>query len=147
MEEMKLSKLWFDDEFIHIEMNTGKRAKMPLREVSSLELATDEQRRNYTVSAFGIHWAELDEDLSFEGFFNYVPPVQTELRKNLGRIPDIVSMSYIAQRYFGKSRTWLYQRINGNKVNGKTASFTPAELLKLNEAIQDISRELGEVKV
>lgn len=37
-------------------------------------------------------------------------------------------MSYIAEHYFGKSRQWLYQRINGNIVNGKPADFTPDEL-------------------
>ena len=35
-----------------------------------------------------------------------------------------LSLSYIAQKYFGKSRAWLMQKVNGNTVNGKTAAFT-----------------------
>ena len=34
-----------------------------------LALATDEERKKYTLSYFGIHWPEIDEDLSFDGFF------------------------------------------------------------------------------
>jgi len=43
----------------------------------------------------------------------------------LGEVADIVSLSYIAKKYFGKSKYWLYQRINGYTVNGKTARFKP----------------------
>ena len=28
------------------------------------------QRENYRLSYFGIHWPDIDEDLSFDGFFN-----------------------------------------------------------------------------
>lgn len=41
------------------------------------------------------------------------------LRDKLGELPEAISFSYIAKKYFGKSRNWLYQRINGNIVNGK----------------------------
>lgn len=69
------------------------------------------------------------------------------LRKQLGNLPEIINLSSVARRYFGKSRTWLYQRINGNKVNGKTAYFTRAELRQLQEALQDISKQLLAVKL
>ena len=39
------------------------------------------------------------------------------LRDKLGELPEAISFSYIAKKYFGKSRNWLYQRINGNIVN------------------------------
>ena len=39
--------------------------------VSRLEQASVEQRNEFELSAFGIHWEELDEDLSFEGFFKF----------------------------------------------------------------------------
>ena len=57
----------------------------------------------------------------------------------LGEVANIVSVSYIAQKYFGKSRHWLYQRLNGSIVNGKAARFTADEKKKLQEALQDIS--------
>jgi hypothetical protein len=57
----------------------------------------------------------------------------------LGEVANIVSVAYIAQKYFGKTRHWLYQRINGSTVNGKPARFTPDEKKKLQEALLDIS--------
>ena len=65
-----------------------------------------------------------------------------DVRQRLGEIPQIVSMSYIAKHYFGKSRTWLYQRINGNLVNGKPVFFTKAERRQLQEALHDIGKKL-----
>ena len=67
-----------------------------------------------------------------------------DVRQRLGDIPQAVSMSYIASHYFGKSRTWLYQRINGNVVNGKPVFFTKAERRQLQEALHDIGKKLSE---
>ncbi len=67
------------------------------------------------------------------------------IRQQLGEIPEILSMSYIAKTYFGKSRTWLYQRINGNKVNGKPAYFTRSERKQLQDALHDIGRKLSAI--
>ena len=61
------------------------------------------------------------------------------LRDKLGEIPEVISLSYIAKKYFGKSRNWLYQRINGYLVNGKPARFTEEERKKFVAAINDIS--------
>ena len=61
------------------------------------------------------------------------------LRDKLGEIPEVISLSYIAKKYFGKSRNWLYQRINGYLVNGKPARFTNEERKKFVAAINDIS--------
>lgn len=67
------------------------------------------------------------------------------IRQQLGEIPEILSMSYIAKNYFGKSRTWLYQRVNGNKVNGKPAYFTRSERKQLQDALQDIGKKLSAI--
>lgn len=64
-------------------------------------------------------------------------------RHKMGNIPEAVSLSYIAKTYFGKSRGWLMQKVNGNIVNGKKAAFTPAESLKMREALQDLSEKLS----
>ena len=57
----------------------------------------------------------------------------------LGEVANIISVSYVAQKYFGKTRHWLYQRLNGSIVNGKPAHFTADEKKKLQEALMDIS--------
>ena len=64
-----------------------------------------------------------------------------EIRQKLDRVLDFASMSYIAKNYFGKTRQWLYQRVNGNIVNGKSADFTPDELNTLSIALS----ELGDI--
>lgn len=55
-----------------------------------------------------------------------------ERKEKLDKVLDFASMSYIAEHYFGKSRQWLYQRINGNLINGKPADFTQEELKTLS---------------
>ena len=66
-------------------------------------------------------------------------------RAKLGDLPSALSFSYIAQKYFGKSRGWLMQKVNGNKVNGKTAGFTDDELRQFREALQDLSEKMSTV--
>lgn len=66
-------------------------------------------------------------------------------RAKLGDLPEALSFSYIAQKYFGKSRGQLMQKVNGNKVNGKIASFTDEELRQFREALQDLSEKMTAV--
>jgi len=54
-------------------------------------------------------------------------------------ISNYVSFNQIANEYFGKSRSWLHQRIRGYHVNGKPARFTATERKKLAGALEDIS--------
>ena len=65
------------------------------------------------------------------------------VRAKLGEVPEAISFSYIAKKYFGKSRGWLMQKVNGNTVNGKQAAFTDAERKQFREALQDISKQLS----
>ncbi|MBQ6203630.1 MAG: DUF5053 domain-containing protein [Prevotella sp.] len=64
-------------------------------------------------------------------------------RRLMGDIPEAISLSYIAKTYFGKSRAWLMQKVNGNTVNGKKAAFTPSESKQMREALQDLSKKLS----
>ena len=66
-------------------------------------------------------------------------------RAKLGDLPDALSLSYIAKKYFGKSRGWLMQKVNGNRVNGKIAVFTDEERLVFRKALQDLSEKMSAV--
>ena len=66
---MEPQKIWFDNELIHLELKDGRIGSLPLKCFSRLYNADSSQKENYTLSPFGIHWKEIDEDLSFEGFF------------------------------------------------------------------------------
>ena len=61
------------------------------------------------------------------------------IRYQLGEVMEIVNLSYIAKKYFGRSQSWLSQRINGCIVNGKRASFTENEIQTLKSALSDIA--------
>jgi len=63
------------------------------------------------------------------------------LRKKMGDMPKFINLSQIARVYFGKSQSWLMQRINGNMVNGKEARFTPAETKQLEAAFHDLGHK------
>lgn len=64
------------------------------------------------------------------------------MRALLGDSPNTIPMSYIADKYFKKTRQWLYQRVNGNIVNGKVSRFTEEELKIFVKALNDISDNL-----
>lgn len=72
---------------------------------------------------------------------------ENAIKLQLQEVAEIVSLSYLAKKYFNKSRAWLYQRLNGNIVNGKPARFTNEELQTFNNALQDISKKIGSLNI
>ena len=72
---------------------------------------------------------------------------ENTIKLQMQEVASIISLSYLAKRYFNKSRSWLYQRMNGNIVNGKPARFTEDELAILNSALKDISKKLGSLSI
>lgn len=69
------------------------------------------------------------------------------IKEKLKNIQDIISLSYIAQTYFKKDRTWLYQRINNTPINGKPAAFTDEELKIFSDALKDIGSKISETSL
>lgn len=67
---------------------------------------------------------------------------EISVRQNMEFVLKCLSVAFVARRYFGKSQSWLYQRINGNIVNGAPAKFTEAEKETLKEALRDISARI-----
>ena len=57
----------------------------------------------------------------------------------------LLPLSYIATHYFGKSRAWLYQRINGMKVRGHRYTLNEEQRATFNAAVQDISNRIGSI--
>ena len=47
----------------------------------------------------------------------------TRIREKMGDLDQAISFAYIAKNYFGKSYSWLVQRLNGSIVNGKRSTF------------------------
>lgn len=67
--EVRALKVWFDDDNIWLGLEDGRQVSAPLAFYPRLLNATKEQRENYELigPGIGIHWEDLDEDLSVEG--------------------------------------------------------------------------------
>lgn len=57
-------------------------------------------------------------------------------------ILKVLKASYIAERFFKKSRSWFCHKLNHDEVNGKRADFTQAERAQLKDALDTIAYEL-----
>jgi hypothetical protein len=66
--------VWFQDKKIFIELNDGRVVGSPIDWYPNLKKGTLEQMKNYELWEDGkwIHWEDLNEDLSAEGFLNFV---------------------------------------------------------------------------
>ena len=69
--------------------------------------------------------------------YNYV-----NVKLKLSKILEIISITYISETYFKKSRSWFSQRLNGHLVNGIPVSFTDSEIKTLSDALNDISNTI-----
>ena len=65
---MKIVKVWFDKDYVFGIDENGKEYRQSLLWYSGLKEASDDERMNYKIGLDGIHWRELDEDISFESF-------------------------------------------------------------------------------
>ena len=65
---MKIKKIWFDGDYIYGMDERNNTYRQSLLWYSKLRNASAEERERYTFSTIGIHWRELDEDVSFESF-------------------------------------------------------------------------------
>ena len=57
----------FRDGEIIITMESGNEIRFPVAQNPRLAPGTAEQLGRIEISPYGIHWPELDEDLSFQG--------------------------------------------------------------------------------
>ena len=108
---LTIEKIWITDAEIWIRTSDGRQACEKFDDYPRLRYATPEQRANYTSDIFGIRWEELDEDLSFEGFFKQKKT--NELYDLFMAHPEI-NASAIARR-LGISQSLLAQYIGGTK--------------------------------
>lgn len=63
-----IKKIWFDNDFIYGEDESGKSYKQSLLWYPKLKSATEDERMQYHIGFDGIHWRNIDEDVSFESF-------------------------------------------------------------------------------
>lgn len=68
--DYKAIKIWIEDNFIHVLLADGREGKLTINNFKRLKNAHPDAFQNFEViDGYAIHWPELDEDLSVEGFF------------------------------------------------------------------------------
>ena len=55
----------------------------------------------------------------------------------------LIPWSYIARKYFGKSLSWLTQRVNGYTVRGRVYTLNEEQKQTLNRALTEIGATIG----
>lgn len=72
-----------------------------------------------------------------------------EVKQNLSvkhKMSDIIldiSLAKISMKYFEKSRSWLYHKLDGIDGNGKPTDFSLDEKEQLRNALKDLSNRIS----
>ena len=106
-----VEKIWLTADAVWIRTSDGREACECFADYPRLKYATPQQRANYHADAFGINWPDIDEDLSFEGFFK--SKNQSELYRVFLAHPEL-NASAVARR-MGISQSLFAQYISGTK--------------------------------
>ena len=107
----KIEKIWLTDDAVWIRTASGKEACEKFNDYPRLRYATKEQREKFEADEYGLHWEDIDEDLSFEGFFD---KQETTLLYKIFMAHPELNVSAIARR-LGISQSLMAQYISGKK--------------------------------
>jgi hypothetical protein len=74
----RVSQVNFDDDRLIVDLMDGRTIAVPLAWYPRLFAATPAQRNHFEIAGagYGIHWPDLDEDLSTEGLLRGAPAKQ-----------------------------------------------------------------------
>ena len=129
---MKIEKIWLTPTAVWIRTEDGREACELFDDYPRLKDASVEQLCDYDYDDFGIHWGALDEDLSFEGFFDKQEP--TPLYKLFMSHPEL-NVSALARR-MGISQSLMAQYVSGKKKASK------ARMTLILDTIHAVGQEL-----
>ena len=129
---IEVERIWLTPDAVWIRTKSGDEACEYYADYPRLRFATLQQRANYKADDYGIHWPDIDEDLSYEGFF--YPKNKTELYRLFIAHPEL-NASAIARR-MGISQSLFAQYISGAKKPSK------ARLAEIYATLHAIGQEL-----
>ncbi len=135
---MNITKIWFKDNRMYGLTDDGRTLWQSLLYYRRLLTATEEERNDYQINAFGIRWEKLDEDVSFESF-EYADPEPTGISRILLSHPEL-NLSAVARR-MGIRQSLLASYANGTK---KPSEKRSNEIL---QTIRAIGNELAMVGI
>ena len=65
--DAKAKRVYYSAPAMVVEMEDGSELRFPVGENPRLSCGTEAQLNNVEISPFGLHWPDLDEDLSLGG--------------------------------------------------------------------------------
>jgi len=113
---MVIKELWFDKDYIYGKDENGATYKQSLLWYPKLSAASDDERSKYRIGFDGIHWRNLEEDISFESF-TYVDAEPTPMQKFFFTHKEINIAEFAKQ--IGINASLLRNYINGFKKPSK----------------------------
>lgn len=136
--KVNVSKVWVDDKYVHILTDKGVERKEEIGNYEHLRYASLEQLQNFETDNIGIHWPDLDEDLSYEGFFQKDSlEDKTEFYKLFKSFPEI-NVAGIARR-LGIKQSLMAAYICGTKKPSCTRrKEIISELHSLGKALLEV---------
>ena len=135
---MILTKIWFENNRIYGLTDDGRTLWQSLLYYKRLMNATEEQRNNYEMDDEGIHWEDIDEDVSFESF-EYDNPEPVGISKFFLSHPEI-NASAIARRL------GIHQSLFACYINGTKKPSKEREQLIMDE-VRALGLELQQVTI
>lgn len=70
------------------------------------------------------------------------PTTTSTIKSTLKDILISISLADLSKRYFGKSNSWLYHKLNGIDGNKKPTDFSEEEKYLLKGALIDLSNRI-----
>lgn len=116
MNMLKITKIRFDNDYIIGTDETGKDYRQSLLWYPRLRAASEDERNAYKFSLSGIHWRNLDEDISFESF-EYEDAEPSPLQRFFLSHPEINVAEFA--KGIGLNPSLLRNYINGFKKPSK----------------------------
>lgn len=129
---IQIDKIWLTDKAVWIRTSDGREAYELFDDYPRLRNASEEERAAYTRDEFGLRWDKLDEDLSFESFFE--KKRYTNLYKLFMNHPEL-NASAVARR-MGMQQSLLAAYISGAK---RPSAAQEARILR---TLKEIGQEL-----
>lgn len=80
----RVADVSFDQDALSVRLKDGRTISAPLAWYPRLFHANAEQRNNWKIAGggYGIHWPDIDEDISTEGLLRGAPaPVSTQVKE------------------------------------------------------------------
>lgn len=68
---------------------------------------------------------------------------RTTMKQNLSDILLDISWARLSVNYFGRSRSWLHQKLDGRNSNGGEGGFSEIEKIELRNALKDLANRIN----